>query len=276
MLPTLAYTLWAALRLHMQCRRKQQQVQGRLKELGEEGLEERLQMAGESPANPPHRLAKVIQDCILSQGKACLVLELSRSGGSMEGIEQLAQRAKRYAAAGADALALRTDADYTPEGLKDLWSVCRAVKVVDAKEAGAAGVVGVVSSVLARGTPIMSSFAASIGLDCPVEVVNAAGQCCPSELREAAKWGVPFYGIGLSVGLSVGIPGFARDVTHGLLGELPFGAISLVGVTSLDEARTAKQSGADALLIKAELVEEYKGRIPQLLEQLRYVTSGDD
>jgi hypothetical protein len=33
----------------------------RLEELGEEGLEERLQMAGESPANPPHRLAKVIQ-----------------------------------------------------------------------------------------------------------------------------------------------------------------------------------------------------------------------
>ncbi len=61
MLRTLASTLWAALRLHMQCRRKQQQVQGRLRELGEEGLEERLQMAGESPANPPHRLAKAIQ-----------------------------------------------------------------------------------------------------------------------------------------------------------------------------------------------------------------------
>ena len=35
----------------------------------------------------------------------------------------------------------------------------------------------------------------------------------------------------------------------GLLGELPFGAISLVGVRSLEEARTAKQSGADALLV---------------------------
>lgn len=31
-------------------------------------------------------------------------------------------------AAGADALAVRTDSDYTPEGLKDLWTVCRAVK----------------------------------------------------------------------------------------------------------------------------------------------------
>jgi hypothetical protein len=50
----------------------------------------------------------------------------------------------------------------------------------------------------------------------------------------------------------------------------------MVGVRSLDEARAAKQSGADSLLIKAELIEEYKGRIPQLLEQLRYVTSGDD
>jgi hypothetical protein len=142
-------------------------VQERLIELGEEGLEERLQMAGESPANPPHRLAKLIQvcraiqvllrlfaassqwpqrhavwvllmtatlssalpqDCILSQGKAALVLEVSRRG-SMESVEQLAQRAKRYATAGADAIALRTDAEYTAEGLKDLWSVCRAVKV---------------------------------------------------------------------------------------------------------------------------------------------------
>jgi hypothetical protein len=91
---------------------------------------------------------------------------------------------------------------------------CR-LQVVDAKEAGAAGVVGVVASVLSRGTPIMSSFSASLGLDCPVEVVNSA------ELREVAKYGVPFYGIGLSVALSVSIPGFARDVTHGECGPWP-------------------------------------------------------
>ena len=30
--------------------------------------------------------------------------------------------------AGADALAVRLDSEHTPEGLKDLWSVCRAVR----------------------------------------------------------------------------------------------------------------------------------------------------
>ena len=40
--------------------------------------------------------------------------------------------------------------------------------------------------------------------------------------------GVVFYAINVSVGLSVAIPGFANKIAHGLLGELPFGAISLV------------------------------------------------
>ncbi len=41
--------------------------------------------------------------------------------------------------------------------------------------------------------------------------------------------GVVFYAINVAVGLSVAVPGFANQIAHGLLGELPFGAISLVG-----------------------------------------------
>lgn len=37
-----------------------------------------------------------------------------------------------------------------------------------------------------------------------------------------------FYAINVAVGLSVAVPGFANQIAHGLLGELPFGAISLV------------------------------------------------
>lgn len=36
--------------------------------------------------------------------------------------------------------------------------------------AGAAGVIGVIGQVNGRGTAVMSSFAAAIGLDAPVEV----------------------------------------------------------------------------------------------------------
>lgn len=50
------------------------------------------------------------------------------------------------------------------------------------------------------------------------------------EMEGLGKAGVVFYGINLSVGLSVAIPGFASDMAHGLLGEMPFGTISIVGV----------------------------------------------
>ena len=46
-----------------------------------------------------------------------------------------------------------------------------AVQIVEAKEAGAAGVLGNVANVSGpRGAPVLSSYAAAIGLDCPVEV----------------------------------------------------------------------------------------------------------
>ena len=46
-----------------------------------------------------------------------------------------------------------------------------AMQVAEAKAAGAAGVMGVIASVTGpRGTPVLSSFAAAIGLDTPVEV----------------------------------------------------------------------------------------------------------
>ena len=43
------------------CRRKQQQVENQLKELGMDSLQERLEDAAQTPANPPYRLATLIQ-----------------------------------------------------------------------------------------------------------------------------------------------------------------------------------------------------------------------
>ncbi len=45
-----------------------------------------------------------------------------------------------------------------------------APQIVEAKQAGAAGVLGTIACVLGKGAPTMSSFAAAVGLDCPVEV----------------------------------------------------------------------------------------------------------
>ena len=309
---------------------------------------------------------------------------------------------------------VRIDTEDTPEGSKDLWAVTQAVKVpvlardwcihplqvVESKEAGAAGLIGVIAQVHGRaracsgprggpslatgdaprsarptgparkgrlalccalrvqtprlcfpppqvngrGTAVMSSFSAALGLDAPVEIVNSrvggglggrrgvaaqhvggwSPEACrqpipallqvacrrapppmnglqtnrphtddapanqptnqptnhpPQELEGLSRMGVVFYGINIGVGISVSLPGFASDLAHGLLGEMPFGAITLVGAKGLEDARKARLSGADAVLIKKEMWEgaEAEGRsLETLVEQVKYLTGGDD
>lgn len=266
----------------------------RLEELGMEGLEERLRSATESPSQDPYRLARLIADIIPAYGRPVLVFEISRSAAGADSSQALAELASRLALGGADALVVPTDSDDTPEGLSDLFAVCRAaaaaatynrpappvlcrdwflhpLQVVDAKEAGCAGIIGVLASVTGkRGTPVLSSFSAALGLDAPVEIVNLV------ELKAMEASGVPFYALNISVGLSVSIAGFGSDVAAGLLGELPFGAVSLVGVKTVDEARAARAAGADALFVRRELVAEWKGREKDLVEELQSATNGDD
>lgn len=64
---------------------------------------------------------------------------------------------------------------------------------------------------------------------CVSPAIAAQCPCCLQEVEGLSRAGVVFYGINLSVGLSVAIPGFASDMAHGLLGEMPFGTISIVG-----------------------------------------------
>ena len=270
-------------------RRKQQQLAQQLQELGDEGLDERLQSASSNPSSDPYRLARLIADTV-PLGRPVLIFEIARNIPSISSSSELAELATRLAQGGADALIVPTDSDDTPEGLSDLFAVSRAVgefrppppvlcrdwfihplQIVDAKEAGCAGVVGIIASVTgARGTPVMSSFSAALGMDAPVEIVNLA------ELKAMDASGVPFYALNISVGLSVQIAGFGKDVAAGLLGELPFAAVSLVGVKSLDEARVAREAGADSLFIRREFVAEWLGKERQLVEALMDATNGDD
>lgn len=221
------------------------------------------------------------------QGRAVIVVEITRPSPASTP-QQLATLARTAIQCGADALCVRLDSEDTPQGLQDLFAVVQAaqrvpvlardwvihpLQLVEAKEAGAAGVLGVIGQVNGRGTAVMSSFAAAIGLDAPVEVVNAR------EVEGLARTGVVFYGINLSVGLSVAVPGFADDMAHGLLGEIPAGTISLVGVKDVEQARKARLSGADALLVKKEMVEAAAADgkdLRTLLDQVLYVTCGDD
>lgn len=145
------------------------------------------------------------------------------------------------------------------------------------------------------------------------------------ELQALEPFQIPFYAMNLSVALSVSVAGFGLQVASGLLGELPFGSISMVGAKrwvgaclqlapraaavrrqppmcfagdallqgsgwsppvsqpclpgacSVEEARRAREAGADCVLVKAELVHQFvPDRLGWLVEQLREATSGDD
>lgn len=270
-------------RLEVSIKRKQKEIESALMELGDEGIEERLKSAVENPAPQPFRLSKMIVSAT-ETGITPLLVEVCRPSPDSTS-QDLANLAKQYVQGGANALVVRTDSSDTPEGLKDLFTVCQTCKVpvlrrdwmihplqiAEAKEAGAAGVLGVINQVNGRGTPVMSSFAAAIGMDAPVEVVNVR------EVEFLASSGVVFYGINIQVGLSVAVPGFANQMADGLLGSMPFGAITVVGVRSLDDARRAKLSGADVLLVKKELIEAHSEWNPQeLMQQLQFIASGDD
>ena len=100
-----------------------------------------------------------------------------------------------------------------------------------------------------------------------------------TEVNHLGDAGVPFFGINLSVGLSLALPGFQTDMAKGLLNNMPQGVITLVGAKSPSDAVQARNAGADAVLLKKEML-TVKGQsrqdVRQLIEELKYSMSGDD
>lgn len=100
-----------------------------------------------------------------------------------------------------------------------------------------------------------------------------------TEVNRLGDVGVPFFGINLSVGLSLALPGFQTDMAKGLLNNMPQGVITLVGAKSPSDAVQARHAGADAVLLKKDMLTA-KGQsrqdVRQLIEQLKYSMSGDD
>ena len=132
---------------------------------------------------------------------------------------------------------------------------------------------GIICQVSGKATPVMTSFAASMGLDAPTEVVNV------TELDFLMEQQVPMIAINCGVGLSVAIPGVAASVAAGVLGSLPIGCPGVVGVRDMEQARQAHLDGASAVLIKAEMLAatcDDAARCTALVDDLKYVVSGDD
>ena len=100
-----------------------------------------------------------------------------------------------------------------------------------------------------------------------------------TEVTRLGDIGVPFFGINLSVGLSLALPGFQTDMAKGLLNNMPQGVITLVGAKSPSDAVQARAAGADAVLLKKEMLTlkgQSRQHVRELVEQLKYSMSGDD
>lgn len=145
--------------------------------------------------------------------------------------------------------------------------------MIEAKEAGASGVLGITCQVSGKGTPVMSAFAGSMGMDAPVEAVNLI------ELDFLMGKGVPMIAVACGVQVTLTVPGFASDVVEGLLPQLPLDCASVVGVASEEAARHAAQCGASALLLKQEMLLDVcddANTCKAFIQNLRYSVSGDD
>ncbi|KAK9812253.1 hypothetical protein WJX73_007889 [Symbiochloris irregularis] len=277
----------AGNRLGPLLKKKHAAVNQMLGELGTDTLQERLEEATQMPTQPSHRLAALVQEISMgntAQPRPVLVLEMGRDSPTTTSAE-LTERAQHYVNCGAHALALQTCNEDGTTNLGDLFAVVRSVRVpvlqsdwflhpiqvVDAKQAGAAGVLGVIANITGNSTPLLSSFTAAVGMDAPVEVVNEL------ELHNMEKYQVPFFGINLAVGISLAIPGFRADIADALLGKMPFGVVTIVGIQSIEEGRLARQAGADCLLVKRVMLERVgvKG-VRAMMRELEYACSGDD
>lgn len=272
-------------RLGTTLRRKQRVLQARLDEMAPGELAARLE-PGRQVAKP-HALLDLIA-MRAGEGHTCILVEAARERPS-ESPQALAARCRQYVAWGADAVAVCTDEELTPEGFADLQAVCREVpvpvlrkdwilhplQIAETMEAGAAAI-HLVHAVLGKGTAMTLSYAAHLGLDAIVEVVNA------QEAREVEPLELPLYGFNISVGLSVALPFIRTDIAKALAGDLPFGAASIAGIESVEQGRAMKVAQVDAVYLKKEALQGLGGQAggrmdpEMLLRDLRYAMTGDD
>ena len=259
--------------------RKKEELAARLEALGDDGLEQALKPL---PPAKPHAVAELV-GAARAEFRPILVGGMQKPFPSATA-EDLAAAARALADAGFEALAVRTDTWYTSTGKDDLVAVCRAMdvpvlvstcgrcagrsggltdgkkkednyvlhplQIAEACQNGADGVLGCIASVLGKGAPLVSGYAASLGIYVPIEVVNL------QETTEAVMAGVPNVSLNVDVGLTLKIPGMMGDIAESLILELPADTISMVGVDSQEALKAAYLAGADVILCKHEFISE--------------------
>jgi len=237
-------------------RRKHKEVTERLENLGPEGVEFNLRYA--TPSKSSHHLLKCITAANQMDARTALIIEVIQPQGDSS-CQSLVSRCEHLVAMGADALAANTDAESTSRGSQELEAISATMSVpvvrldwiihpIQLTETTALGATGItlVNCLLTSATEKMLRMCRTLKLDAIVEVVNS------EELNLALDYEAVMFGINISVGLSLALPGIKEQMSKNLIANIPPGAVSVVGVTSAAEAHAVAMAGASAVLLKKE------------------------
>jgi indole-3-glycerol phosphate synthase len=224
-----------------------------------------LEQFNRSLARPPSFAAALRRD----DGKLAVIAEIKRrspSAGEIKAGASAVEQAKRYQAAGADALSVLTDEKYFGGTLDDLRGVTahfraqgparpcirkdfffHPIQVLQAREAGASAILLIVRALTDDEIRALFAAANAAGLDSLFEIHTE------SELARAVAHGARIIGVNnrdlavftTDLGLSERlIPQFPRDVI----------AVSESGISSAADAMRARRAGAHAVLVGEALM----------------------
>jgi indole-3-glycerol phosphate synthase len=204
-----------------------------------------------------------------ADGTLAVISEIKRrspSAGDIKAGASSVEQAKRYQAAGADALSVLTDEKYFGGSLDDLRGVTahfranaparpclrkdffvHPIQVLQAREAGASAILIIVRALTDEEIKTLFAAATTAGLDSLFEIHTEA------ELDRAVRHGAKIIGVNnrdlaifkTDLGLSERlIPRFPRDVI----------AVSESGIFTGADARRARAAGAHAVLVGEALM----------------------
>jgi indole-3-glycerol phosphate synthase len=199
-------------------------------------------------------------------GRLAVIAEIKRrspSAGDISPAASASDQARRYRAAGADALSVLTDEKYFGGALDDLRAAVAAVagavpclrkdfmvhplQVAEAREAGASAILIIVRALADEEIKVLQGAATAAGLDALYEIHNEA------EIARAIAHGARIIGVN-NRDLAI----FRTDLglSERLIPQLPAGAtaVSESGIATGADAARARAAGARAVLVGEALM----------------------
>ncbi len=209
------------------------------------------------------------EDALRNRAHLSVIAEIKRrspSAGQIRELPDASEQARLYYNAGADAISVLTDEKFFGGTIRDLWEVndllgnrddapptirkdffIHPVQVVEAAEAGARAILIIVRALKDEEMRILRDSAHAAGLDCLFEIHSEP------ELERALEMDARIIGVN-----NRDLARFVTDLafTERLLPMVPEGIVKVSesGIFGYEQARRAREAGADAVLVGEALM----------------------